>query len=319
MWYVLLCVVSLGWAQTALEKEDHLSWLLIEEAPAASGLVVRRITPKSVFVAPSFCAEGYRQDAMGRCVKVVRVNQAAQWDFLLHKLNSMYAPEPSKPVKKGGPIHLALPIAVEPATTTTQAPVTSTTLVPSTTTDPPTTTTKPEEEEIPTSTTELPTTTIGEEDQETEESATDSNTEESSIVSSTTDLASTTLQEEEPPASTTTQAPMTVKVNLGLRTKCRLGVRVSQVTDSEGGGVDCEETTPAPPTTPRPTPRPPYPRPKPERIRFPDEDRPVRFPQDRRRPLLWPYLPSPHSYPPDRRVHSYRPQFWPDWRSRLSQ
>lgn len=112
----LLLLLLSRWASADLEKgEDEFvrSWVIIEEqlvppsrdellatgggGAAGSGVggVVgagRRITPKSVFVAPSFnkCSDGYRPDSMGRCVKVVKLNQAAQWDFLLKQLNSMY-------------------------------------------------------------------------------------------------------------------------------------------------------------------------------------------------------------------------------------
>lgn len=114
----LLLLLLSRWASADLETgEDEFvrSWVIIEEqlvppsrdelqlsaaaggggggvafgGSASSG---RRITPKSVFVAPSFskCSDGYRPDTMGRCVKVVKLNQTAQWDFLLKQLNSMY-------------------------------------------------------------------------------------------------------------------------------------------------------------------------------------------------------------------------------------
>lgn len=115
-----LLLLLLGrWASADLEKgEDEFvrSWVIIEEQlvpPSRDELLAgggvgvgggsgggagagggRRITPKSVFVAPSFnkCSDGYRPDNMGRCVKVVKLNQAAQWDFLLKQLSSMYGP-----------------------------------------------------------------------------------------------------------------------------------------------------------------------------------------------------------------------------------
>lgn len=111
----LLLLLLSRWAYADLEKgEDEYvrSWVIIEEQlvpPSRDELLAagggtagggsvgsagagRRITPKSVFVAPSFnkCSDGYRPDSMGRCVKVVKLNQAAQWDFLLKQLNSMY-------------------------------------------------------------------------------------------------------------------------------------------------------------------------------------------------------------------------------------
>jgi hypothetical protein len=108
----LLLLLLSRWASADLEKgEDEFvrSWVIIEEQlvpPSRDELLAaggggttggggagRRITPKSVFVAPAFnkCSDGYRADSMGRCVKVVKLNQAAQWDFLLKQLNSQYS------------------------------------------------------------------------------------------------------------------------------------------------------------------------------------------------------------------------------------
>ncbi|KAK9500851.1 hypothetical protein O3M35_002033 [Rhynocoris fuscipes] len=136
-----------------------LAWLLVQEEESPSSqpqtgaqVSVRRITPKSVFMAPTFtsCSEGYRQDSLGRCVKVVKVNPSAQWDFFLHKLNSMYGPpEPNIRPANTGPFRLPIPLATEPptttvritTTTTTELPTVTTTSLPSTTTVVPTTTT----------------------------------------------------------------------------------------------------------------------------------------------------------------------------------
>lgn len=113
LWLLTLLASTTG----ALDKPDISwgDWIIIEDtAPADSGasLLLRRITPKSVFVAPNFnnCPEGYRQDALGRCVKLVQVNKQAQWNFFLEKLNSMYAPSPSQVGKESGPFHVNLPI-----------------------------------------------------------------------------------------------------------------------------------------------------------------------------------------------------------------
>ncbi|XP_067006062.2 uncharacterized protein [Anabrus simplex] len=134
---LVLLLLSLCHAETTLDSNDPVgtpgelawqAWLLMDEATDSSSTstVVRRIKPKSVFIAPSFspqslpaCADGYRADAMGRCVKLVRVNQAAQLDFLLQRLNSMYAqPEraPGAPPasESNEPLQVNLPI--EPAT-----------------------------------------------------------------------------------------------------------------------------------------------------------------------------------------------------------
>jgi hypothetical protein len=90
-----------------------------------------RRTKRSVFIAPAFsttshlpgCAEGYRQDSMGRCVKLVKLNHTAQLDFLLHRLNTLYA----TPVIRRGyedhsasdssttrPLHVSTPINIPP-------------------------------------------------------------------------------------------------------------------------------------------------------------------------------------------------------------
>ncbi|KAF0767956.1 AF4/FMR2 family member 4-like [Aphis craccivora] len=140
----LLLLLLSRWASADLEKgEDEYvrSWVIIEEqlvppsrdellatggagtaggGVSGGGVAGRRITPKSVFVAPSFnkCSDGYRPDSMGRCVKVVKINQAAQWDFLIKQLNSMYGSGGSG---VGFPM-LPGASAYQPATTTTTEP-----------------------------------------------------------------------------------------------------------------------------------------------------------------------------------------------------
>jgi hypothetical protein len=62
---------------------------------------VKRIrrTKRSIFIAPAFsttshhprCAEGYRPDSIGRCVELKKLNHTAQLDFLLQRLNALYA------------------------------------------------------------------------------------------------------------------------------------------------------------------------------------------------------------------------------------
>jgi len=140
----LLLLLLSRWASADLEKgEDEFvrSWVIIEEqlvppsrdellatggvgttggGVSGGGVAGRRITPKSVFVAPSFnkCSDGYRPDSMGRCVKVVKINQAAQWDFLIKQLNSMYGAG----ANGGGFPMLPGASAYQPATTTTTEP-----------------------------------------------------------------------------------------------------------------------------------------------------------------------------------------------------
>jgi hypothetical protein len=110
------------------------AWLLVDtETPRPNNEEgkKRRITPKSVFIAPAFagtshlpdCAEGYRPDSMGRCVKLVQLNHAAQLDFLLQRLNAMYAAPvirhdyvdlSTSHSSSTGPLQLSLPIDTSP-------------------------------------------------------------------------------------------------------------------------------------------------------------------------------------------------------------
>jgi hypothetical protein len=110
------------------------TWLLVDPEKPRPNMEEgkkRRITPKSVFIAPAFsgtshlpdCAEGYRPDSMGRCVKLVQLNHAAQLDFLLQRLNAMYA---APAVRRGsggistsdssstGPLQVSIPIEIPP-------------------------------------------------------------------------------------------------------------------------------------------------------------------------------------------------------------
>ncbi|KAG7210584.1 hypothetical protein KM043_012102 [Ampulex compressa] len=73
------------------------AWLLVDTQTGAqssldSASLLRRITPKSIFVAPLLqaCAEGYEQDAMGRCVKNFNLDEKAHMDFVLKRLNVKY-------------------------------------------------------------------------------------------------------------------------------------------------------------------------------------------------------------------------------------
>lgn len=110
------------------------SWLLVDPGtprPHHEEVKKRRITPKSVFIAPAFsgtshlpdCAEGYRPDSMGRCVKLVQLNHAAQLSFLLQRLNAMYAAPVNRrdhedssvsDSSSSGPLHVSIPIDIPP-------------------------------------------------------------------------------------------------------------------------------------------------------------------------------------------------------------
>ncbi|XP_029675939.1 uncharacterized protein LOC115243257 [Formica exsecta] len=98
------------------------AWLLVDaqnnfQHGMDSATLLRRITPKSVFIAPALpaCAEGYRADTMGRCVKSVNIDENAHISFLLQRLNAMYgSPQTSgnknDQRKSSGPLQLNIPL-----------------------------------------------------------------------------------------------------------------------------------------------------------------------------------------------------------------
>jgi hypothetical protein len=134
----LLCLKScVGRAINTVDTPQELgwqSWLLVDPGtprPHNEEVKKRRITPKSVFIAPAFsgtshlpdCAEGYRPDSMGRCVKLVQLNHAAQLDFLLQRLNAMYAAPVNRrgyedhsasDSSSTGPLQVSIPINIPP-------------------------------------------------------------------------------------------------------------------------------------------------------------------------------------------------------------
>ncbi|XP_076648526.1 uncharacterized protein LOC143356587 [Halictus rubicundus] len=97
------------------------AWLLLDSQTGAhsgmdSATLLRRITPKSVFIAPALtpCPEGYRADTMGRCVKNLNIDQEAHFVFILQHLNSRYGNQEgseslnSNSKKSNGPLHIPL-------------------------------------------------------------------------------------------------------------------------------------------------------------------------------------------------------------------
>ncbi|CAK9828179.1 hypothetical protein ANTRET_LOCUS5750 [Anthophora retusa] len=115
------------------------AWLLLDSQTGAhSGLdsasFLRRITPKSVFIAPALpalppCADGYRADTMGRCVKSVNIDHEAHLDFLLQRLNNRYSNRGStsetsssnnNQKKSSGPLQLNIPLLSETDTKSSQ-------------------------------------------------------------------------------------------------------------------------------------------------------------------------------------------------------
>lgn len=99
------------------------AWLLMDaqngfQHGVDSATLMRRITPKSVFIAPALpaCAEGYRADTMGRCVKSVNIDENAHMSFLLERLNAMYGNSQDADGNKNdqrkstGPLQLNIPL-----------------------------------------------------------------------------------------------------------------------------------------------------------------------------------------------------------------
>lgn len=109
------------------------AWLQQDSGQSDPPPPPRRITTKSLFVFPNLgsdslpaCADGYRPDSMGRCVKVVKVDETAHLEFLLQRLNSQFATETSEnqedlydydmdtePPDNSGPFQFNIPIAMQ--------------------------------------------------------------------------------------------------------------------------------------------------------------------------------------------------------------
>ncbi|XP_043526250.1 probable serine/threonine-protein kinase kinX isoform X2 [Frieseomelitta varia] len=111
------------------------AWLLLDSQTGAhssldSASFLKRITPKSVFIAPVLpaCPDGYRADTMGRCVKRVNINPQAHIGFLLQRLNNRYGNQASNSdtssnnnqKKSSGPLQLNIPLFAETDTKSTQ-------------------------------------------------------------------------------------------------------------------------------------------------------------------------------------------------------
>ncbi|CAG9824916.1 unnamed protein product [Phaedon cochleariae] len=110
------------------------AWLLIDDQNQnkqhtnSDGVLRRRITPKSVFIAPTFspeslpaCAEGYNSDVMGRCMKIIRIDPDKQYDFLIEKLKEKFSSsfdyedeeeEEDEVVPTQGPLQLNIPLEI---------------------------------------------------------------------------------------------------------------------------------------------------------------------------------------------------------------
>ncbi|XP_018335237.1 uncharacterized protein LOC108744126 isoform X2 [Agrilus planipennis] len=128
------CSVSSFPSRPLNERSADLAWqawLLVDDQNqeknyGAEALGRRRITPKSVFIAPTFspeslppCASGYQSDSMGRCVKLIEIDQEAHLDFLLQKLNERfgyeeYSREEDDEKSPSGPVQLNIPLDETP-------------------------------------------------------------------------------------------------------------------------------------------------------------------------------------------------------------
>lgn len=116
-------------------KPTWEAWLLVDENQSqtrhsafnSDGTLRRRITPKSVFIAPTFspdtlpaCADGYSSDSMGRCIKIIKLDEDAHYDFIISKLEDKFGSfdyedeedETIKPLEQEsqGPLQLNIPL-----------------------------------------------------------------------------------------------------------------------------------------------------------------------------------------------------------------
>ncbi|KAJ8968083.1 hypothetical protein NQ314_002473, partial [Rhamnusium bicolor] len=95
------------------------AWLLVDDQNQnqnkqqtnSDGVLRRRITPKSVFIAPTFspeslppCAEGYSSDQMGRCIKIIKLDQDAHYAFL---------DEVEEELPMPGPYQVNIPLGID--------------------------------------------------------------------------------------------------------------------------------------------------------------------------------------------------------------
>lgn len=124
--YLFVFTVTCYPSRPLNDRPSELAWQawLLVDSQNNQGETDRRITPKSVFIAPNIgdkgslpdCAEGYRSDPMGRCIKFVKVDEAAHLDFLLQRLNEIYATNPSEELDDddskptSGPLQVNIPL-----------------------------------------------------------------------------------------------------------------------------------------------------------------------------------------------------------------
>lgn len=112
------------------------AWLLVDENQNqnrhsvfnSDGTLRRRITPKSVFIAPTFspeslpaCADGYSSDPMGRCIKIIKLDEDAHYDFIIKNLEEKFGSFDYEDEEKvdqmvktsQGPLQLNIPLSLD--------------------------------------------------------------------------------------------------------------------------------------------------------------------------------------------------------------
>ncbi|XP_011498500.1 PREDICTED: uncharacterized protein LOC105362712 [Ceratosolen solmsi marchali] len=97
------------------------AWLLVEnksggQSALESANILRKITPKSIFIAPELisCPNGYTSDGKGTCKPVpIKIDEDAQRQFFLKRLNALYGKfgnNRKKPAEVTGPLQINIPI-----------------------------------------------------------------------------------------------------------------------------------------------------------------------------------------------------------------
>ncbi|KAJ8678587.1 hypothetical protein QAD02_014374 [Eretmocerus hayati] len=101
------------------------AWLLVENKHGAhqnlgldSSNILRRITPKSIFIAPELsCPSGSSPDGKGGCkLDPIKIDEDAQRQFWLKRLNALYGKQNANKTKKPGepgmgPLQINIPIS----------------------------------------------------------------------------------------------------------------------------------------------------------------------------------------------------------------
>lgn len=99
------------------------AWLLVEDKSGSQSVldssnILRRITPKSIFIAPDLvsCPSGYSTDSKGVCKPdPIKIDEDAQRQFFLKRLNALYGKvgnNRKKPAEVGGPLQFNIPISL---------------------------------------------------------------------------------------------------------------------------------------------------------------------------------------------------------------